>query len=54
MNDENETTIRRGPDNVFADLGHTNPDTHLLEAQIVNEVHGVVRARKPTQTDSRG
>lgn len=51
MSDENETTIRRGSDNVFADLGYTDPDTHLLKAQLVNQMHGVIRDRKLTQTE---
>ena len=50
MSDDIETTIRRGSTNLFADLGYSDPDTHLLKAQLVNRMVGIVRDRKLTQT----
>lgn len=50
MSDDSETTIRRGSPNLFSDLGYSDPDTHLLKAQLVNRVIGIVRDRKLTQT----
>jgi predicted XRE-type DNA-binding protein len=42
MSDIDDTSIRRGTGNVFADLGYADPDTHLLKAELV---------RGLTQTD---
>jgi len=50
MNEDTDTSIRRGSDNLFADLGYIDPDTHLLKAQLVNQIVGIVRDRKLTQT----
>jgi predicted XRE-type DNA-binding protein len=51
MSEKDDTSIRRGSANVFADLGHTDPDTHLLKAELVREVLAVMRDRDMTQTD---
>ena len=50
MSDDSETTIRRGSTNLFSDLGYSDPDTHLLKAELVNRMIGIVRERKLTQT----
>jgi predicted XRE-type DNA-binding protein len=52
MTHESDRTIRRGSGNVFADLGHTDPDTHLLKAELVNRIHEIMRDRKLTQTQA--
>ena len=42
--------IHRSDDNIFADLGVTDPQTHLLKAQIVTELYRLTTERKLTQT----
>lgn len=49
MSDDSETTIRRGSANLFSDLGYGDPDTHLLKAQFVNRMIGIIRDRNLTQ-----
>jgi predicted XRE-type DNA-binding protein len=49
MSDDSETTIRRGSTNLFSDLGYSDPDTHLLKAQLVNRMIGIIRDRDLTQ-----
>lgn len=51
MSNRDDTSIRRGGANVFADLGYADPDTHQLKAELVREVLGVMREREMTQTD---
>jgi predicted XRE-type DNA-binding protein len=46
------TTIRRGTKNVFADLGITDAETHLVKAELVARVQGVMQDRKLTQTET--
>ena len=46
------TAIRRGSDNIFADLGFADADTHLLKAQLVSRVYDIVHERKLTQTQA--
>ena len=41
--------IERGSDNIFADLGLPDAETHLLKAQIVSEIYRSANARKLTQ-----
>jgi hypothetical protein len=38
MRKKDDTTIRCGTANVFADLGFPNADTHLLKAQLMSRV----------------
>lgn len=49
MTKENENKIRRGTKNVFADLGYTDPDTHLLKAQLVSRIDEIMCEKKLTQ-----
>jgi len=42
--------IRRGKKNVFADLGFADAETHLLKAELVTSIQGVISAQKLTQT----
>jgi predicted XRE-type DNA-binding protein len=50
-NDPN-TTIRHGTNNIFADLGFSDPDTHLLKAQLVSRMSDILRDRNLTQTEA--
>ena len=50
MKKEPDTRIRRGTKNVFADLGFPDADTHLLKAELVTRIQGVITAQKLTQT----
>lgn len=43
-------THEAGSGNVFADLGFPDAEEHLLKAQIVTEIHKIMRSRKLTQT----
>jgi predicted XRE-type DNA-binding protein len=45
-----KTKVEVGSGNVFADLGLPDAETHFLKAQIVAEIHRLVRDRKLTQT----
>ncbi|MGX7706558.1 helix-turn-helix domain-containing protein [Methylobacterium sp. Gmos1] len=44
--------IHRSGDNIFADLGLPNPETHLLKARIVAELYRVFTQRGMSQTKS--
>ncbi|MEA3153624.1 MAG: hypothetical protein QOK44_1213 [Betaproteobacteria bacterium] len=50
MKKDATTGIRRGTKNVFADLDFPDPDTHLLKAELVTRIQGVISAQKLTQT----
>ena len=46
---DNDSSIRRGSSNVFADLGYSDPDTHLLKAQLVSRIDEIMTEKKLTQ-----
>lgn len=46
---ENDNSIRAGSTNVFADLGYSDPDTHLLKAQLVSRIDEIITEKKLTQ-----
>ncbi len=48
----NENKIRRGTNNVFADLGFSDPDTHLLKAQLVSRIDEIMLDKKLTQAQA--
>jgi predicted XRE-type DNA-binding protein len=52
MSDRKSTAIRRGSDNVFADLGFPDAETHLLKAQLVVRVSDIVAERGLTQAEA--
>lgn len=52
MSDQDDTSIRRGSNNVFADLGYSDPDTHLLKAQLVSRIDELIREQKLTQSQA--
>ncbi len=41
--------VERGSDNIFADLGFADAETHLLKAEIVAELYRMTAERKLTQ-----
>lgn len=44
-----KATIEKGSDNIFADLGRPDAETHFLKAQIVSEIYRLTNERKLTQ-----
>ena len=47
-----DSTVERGSDNVFADLGHPEADAHLLKAELVSRIDAIVRQRGITQIEA--
>jgi predicted XRE-type DNA-binding protein len=52
MSKKQDTAVRRGSQNIFADLGFPDPDTHLLKAQLVSQLQETMQDRKLTQTEA--
>ena len=50
MSVNENSTIRRGTQNVFADLGYADADTHLLKAELAACVQDIMADRKLNQT----
>ncbi|MFA6309841.1 MAG: helix-turn-helix transcriptional regulator [Sterolibacterium sp.] len=50
MKNDNDNRIVRGTDNIFADLGYADPETHLLKAGLVTRIQGVIDEQNLTQT----
>ncbi|SFW21206.1 helix-turn-helix domain-containing protein [Nitrosovibrio sp. Nv17] len=50
MTQDIENTIMRGSENIFADLGYVDAETHLLKAGLVSRIQDVIHAQKMTQT----
>jgi predicted XRE-type DNA-binding protein len=49
---ESDTAIRRGSNNLFADLRYPDADTHLLKAQLITRVQTIITDRKLTQAEA--
>lgn len=47
-----ETSIRRGTKNVFADLGFPGAETHLLKAELMSRVQDILDEQQLTQTEA--
>ena len=47
-----DTEIRHGTGNVFADLDFPGPETHLLKASLVARMTAIVRGKNLTQTQA--
>ncbi len=47
-----DTEIERGNGNMFADLGHPEPEAHLLKAELVTHIDGIIRHRKLKQVEA--
>ena len=45
-----DSRIERGSGNVFADLGQTDAEAHLLKAELVSQINEIIRGRRLTQT----
>ena len=50
MKVDDDMQIRHGTDNIFADLGFPDPETHLLKAQLVARMSAEIKARQLTQS----
>ena|SRR6266566_8708300 len=44
--------IMRGSENIFADLGLPDSQTHFLKAQIVSEIYRLTKERSLTQSEA--
>jgi len=49
MTEHSADSVQMGTGNIFADLGHADPDTHLLKAQLVSRFADVMVERNMTQ-----
>ena len=47
-----DTKIKRGGKNVFADLGYADPETRLLKAGLVTRLREIISASKLTQVEA--
>ena len=50
--DTEETRVERDNGNVFADLGHPEPEVHLLKAELVTRIDRIIRRRKLKQVEA--
>ena len=50
MKKDPDTRIRRGTHNVFADLGFPDAETHLLKAELLTRIQGVITKQNLNQT----
>ena len=46
------TKITRGSGNVFADIGVPDPETHLLKAELVRRIAGLIERERQTQAEA--
>jgi predicted XRE-type DNA-binding protein len=44
--------VERGSGNVFADLGRPDAEAHLLKAELVAQIDGIIRERRMTQAQA--
>ena len=44
--------VIRGSGNVFADLGHPNPEEHQTKARLVSQIADIIEERQMTQADA--
>jgi predicted XRE-type DNA-binding protein len=49
---KDDTDIKRGSKNMFADLGHADPETHLLKAGLVTKIRDIIAASELTQAEA--
>ena len=47
-----DTKIKLGGKNVFADLGYADPETHLLKAGLVTRLREIISESKLTQVEA--
>ncbi len=47
-----DSTIRRGSENLFADLGYPDAETHLLKAGLVRRISEIIADKRLTQVEA--
>jgi predicted XRE-type DNA-binding protein len=47
-----DSSIRRGTQNIFADLGFADAETHLLKAGLVRRIGEIMADKRLTQTEA--
>ena len=52
MTKKEDTSVRRGTKNVFADLGFPDAETHLLKAELMTRVQDILEEKRLTQTEA--
>lgn len=52
MSASSKVRIKRGSGNVFADLGRPDAEAHLLKAELVARIDGIIRERGLTQAQA--
>jgi predicted XRE-type DNA-binding protein len=52
MSKKPEKTVIRGTENIFADIGQPDADTHLLKARLVSRIQDVIAEGKLTQIEA--
>lgn len=50
--DNRSAKVERGNGNVFTDLGHPDPETHLLKAELVTRIDDIIRGRGLKQVEA--
>lgn len=51
---EDDIPVTESSDNVFADLGVTEPEEELTKAQLASHIRQVIKSRRLTQADAAG
>ena len=49
---KDDTSVKRGSNNLFADLGYADPETHLLKAGLVTGIRDIIGESGLTQTEA--
>ena len=49
---KDDTSIKRGSKNLYADLGYGDPETHVLKAGLVTRIRDIISESKLTQTEA--
>ena len=49
---KDDTSVKRGSNNLFADLGYADPETHLLKAGLVTRIRDIIGESGLTQTEA--
>src|SRR5947199_4695060 len=52
MNNNDELKITKSSGNIFADLGYSNPEEHLLKAKFAIVVNTIIKDKNLTQIDA--
>lgn len=51
---QEDIPVTGGSDNVFADLGATEPEEELAKAQLASHIRHIIKMRRLTQADAAG